>query len=159
MTTRQRAKALGLKRYIGTICPEHPELKGERRTASGNCLKCKQAAIRRWNKDNPEVHRRKVTKWRDANREQYLSSALTRNAIRRARTKSATGDCQWIRYEYGVLSREARERSLTIDHIVPLAGCRVCGAKGDHAPWNWQLLTSADNASKGNRCHHCWRNS
>jgi hypothetical protein len=157
MATRQQAKAPGLKRYTGAICDKHPELHGERRTASGNCLKCKQAAIRVWNKANPEVHRRKVRRYRTIHRNKYLQGALMRNAARRARLKGASEhDTEWMRSEFAILSREAHRYGLVIDHIVPLAPCRVCGAKGDHAPWNWQPLTPAENSSKGNRCQRCW---
>ena len=79
--TRKQAKKLGLKRYIGAQCVKHPERRGERRTASGNCLKCKQAAIRTWNKAHPDVHRRKVHRYRTVHREDYIEGALTRNAV------------------------------------------------------------------------------
>jgi hypothetical protein len=128
MTTRSQAKSLGLKRYYGKFCPVHPELEGERRTASGNCLKCKQAAIRRWHKDNPDVHRRKVRKYRTVHRQKYLAGAHMRNALRRARKHEATeGD---HRHAFAMLSREARRLGMVIDHTIPLAPCRACGAKG-----------------------------
>ena len=156
--TRIEAKKLGLKRYIGSICAEHPELRGERRTASGNCLKCKQAAIRAWNKANPDVHRRKIKRYRTVHRDKYLEGAHARNAVRRARTRDATSeDTPAIRKAFAALSRKARLRGMRIDHIVPIAPCRVCAAQGEHAPSNWQLLKPSENSSKGNRCQHCWK--
>lgn len=32
---------------------------------------------------------------------------------------------------------------MTVDHIVPIAGCRICGLKGVHEPDNWQMITAA----------------
>lgn len=34
------AKAAGRGRYLGAPCAKHPELNGERRTASGKCVGC-----------------------------------------------------------------------------------------------------------------------
>jgi hypothetical protein len=44
--------------------------------------------------------------------------------------------------QFAILSREARKLGMVVDHVVPLAPCRDCVAKGDHAPWNWQMLTA-----------------
>jgi ribosomal protein L40E len=54
------------------------------------------------------------------------------------------------------ICRTAIELGLTVDHVMPIAGCRGCGAKGLHEPQNMALLSQARNASKGARCMRCW---
>jgi hypothetical protein len=152
--------ALGniMPRYIGKICEQHPELNGERR--NGNCPACQRERRYNWAKVNPVGHRARIKRYRINHRDRFIAGAHARAATRRARKRAATGeDSENTRREFAILSREAREFRMVIDHIVPLAACRVCGAKGDHAPWNWQLLTPAENLYKGIRCQRCWRPS
>jgi hypothetical protein len=102
------------------------------------------------------VQRRKVRKWRAANWERHSEGKLARNAALRAKARGAGDTPADIRRAWIVLSRRAKRLGMVIDHVAPIAGCRVCGAKGKHIESNWQLLTSADNSSKGNRCQRCW---
>ena len=62
---------------------------------------------------------------------------------------------RWVDWEalkaiYREASRLTRETGIQhdVDHIVPLQSDVVCGL---HVPWNMQVLTHAENASKGNR--------
>lgn len=112
---------------IPTICPKHPELKGQRR--NGNCPAC-QRERQRASKPSREVQKRKTKKYRAANREKYLADAKLRTAAARMRRAEATvGDKVAIGVAYREMKRRAALRGMTVDHIVPLAGCRVCGSQ------------------------------
>ncbi len=148
--------------YIGKICERHPELNGQRRNA--NCPACERERKRRpeyreghRKLRKPDVHRKAVRKWRAANRERYVAGALARKAVRRARLRGTLDyDAAARRRAFAELTQEAKRLGMTVDHIVPLAPCRVCGAQGAHEERNWQLLTPSQNSSKGNRCQRCW---
>jgi hypothetical protein len=96
-------------------------------------------------------YRRTSPKWKQINR---VSAS-----IRRVRRRGAVADSSQVRAinrAFARLSREAKRLRMTIDHVVPLAPCRVCGAKGIHVQSNWAMLRMSLNASKGNRCMSCW---
>jgi hypothetical protein len=105
------------------------------------------------------AHRQKVRKWREANWERFSETKVARNAALRATSKGAIGDSSSVRRAYIAFARKARALGLVCDHIVPLVPCRVCGEQGRHLPSNWQMLTSAQNSAKGNRCDDCWRDT
>lgn len=58
----------------------------------------------------------------------------------------------WLSKEHYKLIQEkyteAKLLGLEVDHIIPLQGKNVCGL---HVPWNLQLLTRQENASKSNK--------
>lgn len=148
-------------RYIGKVCERHPQLMGERR--NGNCPACMRERARdpdyRKRQRATPAHRRKVGKWREANWERFSETKVARNAALRATSKGAMGDSPTVRRAYVAFARKAKALGLVCDHVVPLVPCRVCGEQGRHEPSNWQMLTSAQNSSKGNRCDACWRDT
>ena len=101
-----------MPRYIGKICDRHPELDGERR--KGNCPACQRERVR--STPSRDVQRRKVRKWRAANRDRYPAGPHARSAVRRARKKKATGG--------GHCLSQASIRSLVIEGTAPRHGCR-----------------------------------
>lgn len=140
------------RQYTGRVCPKHPEMNGQRR--NGNCPACQRERVRK--KPSPEVQRRKTKKYRAANAAKVLAAKQARTIRKRQLQSEATlGDRVAIGKAYRGMKRRAKRLGLTVDHIVPLAGCRVCGSRGLHDPDNWQMITGSENASKGNRCSTC----
>lgn len=81
-----------------------------------------------------------------ANRQKVTAYFREYNWIKRRRLSRATpawADVDAIRAFY----RAIREAGMEVDHIVPIAGERVCGL---HVLNNLQMLSRSENARKGN---------
>lgn len=108
----------------------------------------------RWRKANPEKSLETTKRWQRANPEKVTATG----AVRRARKRLVVPP--WLSREHRAeivkLFARARREGVSVDHIIPIAGCRVCGAQGLHVPWNMRLIPDAENSSKGNRCQECW---
>lgn len=166
------AVVLTNNRYIGKVCPKHPELGGLRLKSGGKCLGCKRererdkhvkypsakAYRKRWQTENRDKEAERVRKWRKANPAQALKVVqnwrlknpggfLDINARRRSAKLQRTvawADLEAIKAIY----KEAARTGMSVDHIIPLQGEFVSGL---HVEYNLQLLTSSENASKCNK--------
>lgn len=96
----------------------------------------------------PEVKERKAAYMAAYRRlPERLSAHASRERLRRAQLKVAMpvwADAKKILAVY----TKAREKGLTVDHIVPLLGRNVCGL---HVHYNLRTVTRSVNAAKGNR--------
>lgn len=81
-----------------------------------------------------------------SNRAKYSALQMKRDAAKK-RAIPAWANDELMELVYA----EAAHRKLCVDHIVPIQGRNVCGL---HVYYNTQLLTRAQNASKGNRFTH-----
>ena len=141
----------------------------------GECKVCARRAQKAWRDANPAAHCAEVMQTQKRHPEtrarasaKYYATIPGRAHIyantrkRQARKLDATpswADTAGQRKAITALYAQAVESGRQVDHCVPLAGCRGCGAKGEHVIWNLQLLTKSENAEKGNRCPDCWRAS
>lgn len=127
------------------------------------CKECMKAITREWNAKNAERKRELERQRREANpsyftewRKKNLAYDSARASKRRASAIQRTP--KWLNeselaaiesvYEQARIATESTGIQHHVDHIVPLRGRLVSGL---HVPWNLQVLTAKENASKGNR--------
>jgi 5-methylcytosine-specific restriction endonuclease McrA len=104
-----------------------------------------------WRSKNIESIRERVR----ANAGKYAAMSAKRRASKLQATPKWLSPEQLdeikLLYLFVAERRQITGLDLEVDHIVPLQGETVCGL---HVPWNLQVLTASENASKGNRFHH-----
>jgi hypothetical protein len=103
----------------------------------------RRACNKRWLIENRERHSALTAAWAKRN-----PGKVTHNSrcyeLRKARATPPWADLERIKAIY----IEAARLGLSVDHIVPLKGKKVCGL---HVENNLQFLTRLDNIRKGNR--------
>ena len=127
----------------------------ERRFCSSRCIKTNyrlthperdRNSKQKYAQSNPEKRRNSTEKWRKANMEYYTQYASLRTRhMSHAKPK-------WLNEteELSILKiyELAKLQGNEVDHIIPIKNKRVCGL---HVPWNLQILSRKDNASKSNK--------
>lgn len=119
-----------------------------------------------WRLKNPERKKELARRYWELNRESERARlrALDKPEHKRAnlaryRARKNNAMPAWLTTEHKAQIRsiyaEATMRGLEVDHAVPIRSKIVCGL---HVPWNLQLLTPHENATKSNRLppqHEC----
>ncbi len=116
----------GKGRYWGKCCPVHPEMGGLRMVSKGECIGCRNDKNKR-----------------NKNRKRILARARAKYKQALAVRTPSWADTGEIRRKY----KEAKEKGMTIDHIIPLRGALVSGL---HIGCNLQLLSEKEGNLKGN---------
>jgi hypothetical protein len=162
--TRQEAIAKGLPRYFtGNNCSKGHA--AERYTSNKTCCDCANATANKTKTKNRKKYTQSSVDWLRQNpkksavysRKYGLKNKGNRN-LWTANYRSAKDERQpsWLNaghlfemesiYNYCAALRSAG-LDYHVDHIVPLRGNTVSGL---HVPWNLQVITGAENMSKGN---------
>ena len=168
------AKAIGVRLYHSEPCAHgHAPIRAV--TSKGSaCATCKKkgklaAEQRRMDTDpeyrkaravaaredrtrNLERRRDQERDWRSRNRAKCKAKKMRgRDALRHA-TPDWLTETHWDEMNAFYVERDRQSCETGephhVDHIIPLRGENVCGL---HVPWNLQVITAAENMSKGAR--------
>jgi hypothetical protein len=157
--TREEARATGSKAYFtGLFCKQGHIAK--RWTATGNCSTCQQQRTKSWANRNPDkvflyLSSEEMKEKRKAyGRDHYQKNKhvyIAKDAKRRAYKLQAT--TIWGQEGVKAFYKKAKELEemnpgvkYHVDHVIPLAGTKVCGL---HNQFNLQILTALENQRKG----------
>lgn len=157
--SRKEALSLGLKKfYTGKPC-KHGHI-CEQYVSSG-CVICVSDNASKWKKENKERHaalNRKSFRASPKQQAAHNAESLLRakrfpekvryaTAKRRAMKLQATP--HWANQEViKQIYKEATEKGMHVDHIVPLNNPLVCGL---HCEFNLQILPATENLRKSNK--------
>lgn len=100
-------------------------------------------ANRKYKENNRDSVAKKQSEYQKVNRARYNAYEAKRRA------KLLLASVEWsCKSAVEAIYEQAKASGMEVDHIVPLQGASVCGL---HWEGNLQLLTPAENRSKGNK--------
>ncbi len=144
--SRKEAKEQGLKTYKSTSACKRKHL-SLRFVSNGHCIKCAEISSQKSRRNIEKLKLQKEVE--EQKRKKFTAMLFSKNYyyfIRRKRIKQATpfwSDMEEIQRIYNNCPP-----NMAVDHIVPIAGEKVCGL---HVPCNLQYLSKIENSRKGNR--------
>lgn len=116
------------------------------------CKDCASKEGKLYYKENKEEINERHKKHYNVNKSLYMKKYQKRRAQKKKALPAWYGDFDGFvleeMYDLCKLKEIMFKKHYEIDHIVPLQGNKVCGL---HWYKNWQILTRAENRSKGNK--------
>lgn len=116
------------------------------------CKSCNNEYNKEYRKNNPQRKRSDQALYRKRHPGKVNASTAKRDAAKKQRTPLWLTKLHFDQIEVFYEASTALTKELGIDfevdHIVPIQGKNVSGL---HVPWNLQVITASDNASKRNR--------
>lgn len=97
---------------------------------------------RKFDGKTQERNRARTKKWKEDNKEYYLTTVKARKSRVRRATPS------WVKLGDLVEVYKNCPEGFEVDHVVPINGKTVCGL---HVPWNLQYLSPLNNMRKGSK--------
>lgn len=100
----------------------------------------------KWRSENKELHKKLICDWKLKNSDKLAAKEAKRRFLKRTACPNWLTDTQLE--EMNKIYKEAKEKNMEVDHIIPLNNENVVGL---HVPWNLQLLTKKENITKSNK--------
>lgn len=130
--------------------------RGDRLNRPSRCKPCRTDHVREYNKrvreSDPEKHALNFKRWAKSNKAHLAAKANKRRTSKLRATPAWLSMIDIARmgefYEIAAAKTVQTGVCHEVDHIVPLKGKTV---RGLHVPWNLQVLTESENASKRNK--------
>lgn len=152
VTTRKEARLQGLTQYF-TGKPCRRDHITTRYVSNATCEKCMKEDTSKHYQENSDLYKNRAVLWaknnpvkrRKVERNRYKNNRghyLNWFAARRAKVNTLISEQE--KCYIAALYKQARERDMHVDHIVPLS------RGGVHRAFNLQLLTPCENMKKGN---------